>query len=63
MGSYEPGRCGERVRLMGVVSVSVIDLMGRKGEASAACDFFELENAQEGALVLVWVRKRQTPSR
>jgi len=48
---------------MGVVSVSVIDLMGRKGEASAACDFFELENAQEGALVLVWVRKRQTPSR
>jgi hypothetical protein len=59
MGSYEPGRCGERVVWMGAVIVSVVDLMGEKGRAGNP-EIFELD-AHRSALARFRVRKRRTP--
>tara|TARA_R110002003_G_scaffold40_7_gene2664 strand:+ start:2525 stop:2770 length:246 start_codon:yes stop_codon:yes gene_type:complete len=46
MGSYEPGEGWERVGLMGALIVSVVDLMGRKGEAA---EKFKSSNGDWGA--------------
>jgi hypothetical protein len=58
MGSYEPGEVGERVGLMGALIVSVVDLMGTKGEA---VEKFKRSNTATGALGPPRNRKRRTP--